>query len=428
MRCKLLIWLGTILLLSTLIAACSGSVGPAGPLGPAGPAGPEGPQGPKGEPGPQGADGPQGPAGEGVSGATYVGAATCSGCHTDLYDSFMKSGHAWGFSKVSEGQAPAYPYTKVSTLPQGYTWNDVTYVIGGYLRKALFVNKDGYIITDEPGKSGNPSYLNQFNFENSIVGKDAALVSYLAGTDKLPYDCGECHTTGYSDWPADVHQDNLPGLVGTWAEPGVQCEACHGPGSQHAGNPQGFRMSIDRSSDLCGQCHTRDAKEMVEVADGFIAGNQQYDESFQSKHLTLDCVTCHNPHLGIEQLHQAKLPTTRTTCENCHWQEAQNRKSMENLPCVECHMPRGDLSAWSNPDRFMADTRTHLMAIDPAQIDQFVTTKDANGVETIHSFSQVGLNIACKSCHSGGFTLTDEQLSAEAAVYHTPVVEATPTK
>ena len=53
-----------------------------------------------------------------------------------------------------------------------------------------------------------------------------------------PYDCGACHTTGWvADTDADTdgtladNQDGLPGIHGTWAAPGIHCEACHGPGA-----------------------------------------------------------------------------------------------------------------------------------------------------------------------------------------------------
>jgi hypothetical protein len=135
--------------------------------GPAGPPGPEGPQGPQGDPGPAGPSGETDPTGGG-----YVGSQTCAGCHQDIYDTFIKTGHPWALSKIVDGKAPNFPVTSLDQLPAGYTWNDILYVIGGYNWKALFVNTQGYIITDEPGKSGNTSYLNQW-FSNTLLGKQA---------------------------------------------------------------------------------------------------------------------------------------------------------------------------------------------------------------------------------------------------------------
>ena len=407
-----LIWLAALALIVVLFVACAG---PQGALGP------EGLQGPAGAIGPQGPEGPAGPPGESASiGADYVGSATCGGCHEDLYNTFMKSGHPYKLNKVVDGKPPTYPFTEITELPQGYTWEDISYVIGGYKWKARFMNKEGYIITDEPGKTGNAEYLNQFNFVNDIVGKDEGWVKYNSGKEKLLYDCGTCHTTGYANWPAGSHQDDMPGIVGTWAEPGIQCEACHGPGGNHVTDPGGVSMKIDRSSDLCGECHMRGAQEEVDAKGGFIEHHEQYEELFQSKHITIDCVVCHDPHTGVEQLRQAGEQTTRTQCENCHFKEAQNRKSMENVACVDCHMPRIGKSAWGDAEKFTGDIRTHLMAIDPTQIEQFETVKAADGTEHQLSLSQAGLNFACKSCHNGNFSFPDERLQEEATGYHAP--------
>jgi len=115
--------LGAMLLVAILLAACAGTEGPQGPAGPAGPAGPEGPQGPAG---PEGAAGSPGEDGEpGPSGAEYVGAEVCAGCHEETYDVFMKSGHAYKLNPVVDGEAPDYPFTSLSELPEGYTWDDI---------------------------------------------------------------------------------------------------------------------------------------------------------------------------------------------------------------------------------------------------------------------------------------------------------------
>ena len=124
MRHRWIIILGIILLATVLLVACAGPQGPAGGVGPPGPPGPEGPQGPAGV---------EGPVGQGSGAvAEYVGSVTCSGCHKDLYDTFMKSGHAWELNPVINGQPPQYPFNQLGQPPQGYTWNDISYVIGGY--------------------------------------------------------------------------------------------------------------------------------------------------------------------------------------------------------------------------------------------------------------------------------------------------------
>jgi len=46
----------------------------------------------------------------------------------------------------------------VTTPPEGYTWDDITYVIGGYNWKARFIGTEGYIIT------GDEDATSQYNF------------------------------------------------------------------------------------------------------------------------------------------------------------------------------------------------------------------------------------------------------------------------
>ncbi len=390
-----------IAILVVILAACAGPQGSAGPAGSAGAEGPAGPQGPAGEAAPVGAD--------------YVGSAKCGECHTATYETFTKSGHPYKLNKVVDGKPPTYPFTEVVELPEGYTWNDISYVIGGYNWKARFVDMNGYIITDKPGATvSNADYLNQWNFANDVVGKDAGWAKYHSGEAQLKYDCGTCHTTGYKP---DGHQDGMEGIVGTWAETGVQCERCHGPGSLHVENPYGVALAVDRDPELCGECHRRGDVTAVDAKGGFIEHHEQYEELFQSKHITLDCVTCHDPHTGVMQLRQAGEPTTRAACENCHYQQAQYQKSevmLQVVNCIDCHMPRIAKSAWGNADKFTGDIRVHIMAIDPTQVGQF--SEDGKT-----ALSQISLDFACKSCHvEGGMATvkTDEELQATATNYH----------
>jgi hypothetical protein len=337
-------------------------------------------------------------------------------CHADYYANFMKTGHAWKLNKIVDGQAPDYPFTELPSPPEGYIWDDIAYVIGGYKWKARFVNHEGYIITDAPGKSGDDTYKNQYNFPNLDIGfKEGAWGTYNSGKANKPYDCGSCHTTGYSP---RGNQDGMPGMVGTFDAPGIQCEACHGRGSLHVSNPTGFSMVVDRSSELCGRCHIRDEVEMVEAAGGFIQHHEQYEELFQSKHIALNCVTCHDPHMGVIQLREADQQATRTTCENCHFKEAQFQASIVHssigVDCIDCHMPRIVRNARGKADLFTGDIRAHLMAIDPYQVGQF--TEDGK-----YAYSQISLDFACRSCHVTGGTATvktDEELFEKAVNYH----------
>jgi hypothetical protein len=86
----------------------------------------------------------------------------------------------------------------------------------------------------------------------------------------------------------------------------------------------------DRDAEACGKCHRRGEVEQVDAKDGFIEHHEQYEELFQGKHAALDCVLCHNPHEGVKQLEEAKLPTTRTQCINCHFEKAKEQKNAKH--------------------------------------------------------------------------------------------------
>ena len=174
---------------------------------------------------------------------------------------------------------------------------------------------------------------------------------------------------------------------------------------------------VDRDAELCGQCHLRGGPEAVNASGGFIKHHEQYEELFQSKHIALDCVLCHDPHAGVMQLRQAGEQTTRTSCENCHFQQAKYQKSDVHpavAECIDCHMPRVTKSAVGNAEMFTGDIRTHMMGIDADQVGQF--TEDGS-----EALSQIGLDFACRHCHvDGGMATvkTDQELTAKATGYH----------
>lgn len=399
----LVVWLALMLAMAGC-AGVQGEEGIQGPLGPQGPPGAEGPQGPPGAPGAPGQDGVS------FTPPQFIGSEACAECHQELYDVFSRSGHNFKLNRVVDGQPPVYPFSEVPSPPEGYTWDDILYVIGGYHWKARFIDHDGFIIT------GDADATTQYNLYNEELDLGDEWVAYNAGTEK-PYNCGACHTTGYV---ARGNQEGRPGLIGTWALDGIQCEECHGPGSLHANHPLAFNMQIERDAASCGACHSRGAVEVVDARDGFIQHHEQYEELFQSKHAIIDCVQCHDPHSGVVQLRETDQPVVRTTCENCHFQQDNNRRNELHgrfaLDCIDCHMPRLTKSAVGDPERFTGDIRTHLMAIDPNQIEQF--TEDGSA-----ALSQLSLNFACRSCHNPeGFApeVTDAQLINAARGYHTP--------
>lgn len=387
-----------VVVLAILVVGCSGPQGPEGQVGPAGVTGPIGPSGPPGL--------------DATASQAYIGSEQCGECHEGQYQKFVLSGHPYKLNKVVNGEPPKYPYDDVtggvSEVPEGYTWDDISYVIGGFGWKARFIDKNGYIIT------GDADAVTQYNFANDAIDAEAGWVAYHAGEQK-PYDCGSCHTTGYTP---QGHQDEMEGIIGSWAFPGIQCEACHGPGSRHAEDPQGVQMQIDRDSQLCGSCHLRGNPAEIDASNGFEKHHQQYEDLYNSKHFAISCVTCHDPHASAVYDDPDVNPNKGISqvCESCHWQQeaVQNNPKHSRVDCTDCHMPPMGKSAQGNLELFTGDIRSHQFAIntDP-EAPQF--NEDGSLV-----MPYLTLQYACQHCHNGevGSNRDLQTLSDMADGYH----------
>ncbi len=309
----------------------------------------------------------------------YLGSEACGTCHGVILAEFRKSGHPYKLSKVVDGQPPARPFSQVPSPPAGFTWNDVAYMIGGFGWKARFVGQDGFIIT-----AGGQNQYNLATGTFSDYHKD----------EKKPYDCGRCHTTAYR---SDGNQDDLPGLVGQWEFPGIQCEECHGPGSLHANSPEVVAMTVDTRAETCGGCHNRGGVNNEVIAKGgFIRHHEQYNEMAAGPHTRLECVTCHDPHTGVRYNDLEGAQAIVAQCEACH---SKARAALASAPlsakkadfaCESCHMPFAGKSALAS-GQFVGDVRTHLVQINAdvgaAQFD--------GGLANPY----VTLDFACLGCH-----------------------------
>lgn len=312
--------------------------------------------------------------------ALFVGAATCNFCHADIYDEYMDTGHPHVLNLAYAGTPPEYPgfAPELPGPPDGYTWGDIAYVIGGFGWKAHFIDNNGYIITGAGV---------QWNLETGEwVGYR---VDEPPGTN--PYSCGRCHTTGY-EVSEDEYQDRLPGIVGAWAEAGVTCERCHGAGSRHAVDPEEYPMTIDRSADLCGECHYRSEDHRILASGGLIKHYGQYDEIQSAGHSNLRCVNCHDPHKSAKYDSENAITWD---CVDCHSKEVFHAGSHD---CVRCHMPRSVKSAVSTGEGIYlkGDMRSHIFAINADTTSaQFYDEDDST-----YSRGFNGLNFAClSSCH-----------------------------
>jgi len=314
-----------------------------------------------------------------VFGQAFQGSEYCLSCH-DIdpthgvnYNDWKTSGHPFALMKSEDAKNRAIP------LPAGKEWDDVSYVIGGYGPKTLYLDTNGYIITTPK---------NQYN---NLTGE---WTDYRVGESNVPFDCGSCHTTNYE---ASGNQDGLAGMMGTFDAPGIECEQCHGNGDTMDGD-------TPKTAEFCGTCHTRgNSSAVVPAMDGFIMNNGQYNEMLAGPHSGMDCVSCHNPHKP------SAFGITRQ-CETCHANKVASytAHSMADygVTCNDCHMPKATLAGQALGP-YEGDRKTHLFYINTDdQASMF--TQDGSAVALDFSVPDkpdkvnkgaVTLDYACKGCH-----------------------------
>jgi len=402
MQKRISISIVTLLLLSLLLVLAVGSVSTAAPVDPPAQTAPD-----------------QGKAG-------YVGSGVCKGCHNNQHTSFVETLHPWKVRPKEEATIVGqFPVTDVNG--QVWTLDDVDWVIGAKPKW-----KQRYIkIMDDGAWRILPVQWNIATQE---------WVPYHADTwQERDYrdSCAGCHTTGY-----DVNTK-------TWKEPGVWCEACHGPGQEHISGgfsqPPGQRKIYAKpDAEVCGACHTRGKTKDGKWSwpEGYVPGgdvhiediydvttaaskwwydnpddpddpyhakghHQQYPEWQASRHsqalaniqnlpFTQDfCLGCHSQDYR-EDPNNVTVATAEfgVTCQTCHTNhdkgaaEGQLRKPAYQL-CVECH--NGGLNAGQD---FTPGEKVHHPMREVFEGWGFP------GIDDIPSpHFQADGGATCKSCH-----------------------------
>ncbi len=382
--------------------------------------------------------------------AQYVGSAACATCHSDFGTAHQGHGHAQSLSTGS-GQPPLFSEQtadpRVPGPPAGFEWTDIAYIIGGYLRNAVFVDHQGNLLTT--GLTGTPT---QWLLDFRPTGAHAGFADFeptAASATAFDYSCFQCHTTGArpQDVPRPEFQDGRPGLAGTWAEEGVQCEACHGPGSQHFTIADGLvqirreRIFVDLDgSQSCAGCHGGGLDEttnVIEARDGFIEHYEQADELAASGyHARFACTVCHDPHYSTVYERGAAI---RNQCRACHTDVTDAKHGgkvyvrasdgyTEPVTCESCHMPYASRSGGSAEAAVfgdvarVADVRTHIFRIDFAPVDYAAFFSDDGSQVRLDEAGRAAVTVdfVCLRCHNGNglFSLTLERAAEIAEFMH----------
>ncbi|MFB3828311.1 MAG: multiheme c-type cytochrome [Bryobacteraceae bacterium] len=158
-------------------------------------------------------------------------------------------------------------------------------------------------------------------------------------SDHYSASCLRCHTVGYDADPAAVNGgfDDLatalkwvfpvvqkPGVFEALPEAlknvgNIQCENCHGPGSQHAATGSRMLISVSLGSGVCAQCHASGTNHIKSTE--WVSSLHAAATSYPSGAGREDCVRCHTGAGFIGQMRGSKTVDTKYTainCQSCH--------------------------------------------------------------------------------------------------------------
>lgn len=335
---------------------------------------------------------------------SYVGINTCKQCHSDKYDSFLRTGMGSSFAKADtnksiaqlDGHSVIYdeyqnyyyrPYWKGNQLyleefrlnPKGDTSYSkkvaVEYVVGSGQHTNSHIFSENEHLFQLPFTWYNqeskldlpPGYENGFNVRfDRIIGLE----------------CMSCHNampTGFVMGSKNKF---------TKIPQGIDCERCHGPGEAHVkkiqnGNLTDTSKYIDYSIvnpaklssqlqfEICQRCHLqgnivlKDDKSFFDfkpgmklnsVMDVYLPKREGEEDQFimashvdrfkSSKCFQMSkdyiCTSCHDPHISVKE---TNLQIFNDKCISCHQSEVVCTEdpikiNAKNNNCVECHMPK----------------------------------------------------------------------------------------
>jgi len=275
---------------------------------------------------------------EGLPG--YGGWKLCKACHQKTHEkivsAFPSTAHASALWAVSDQNDQNKLLGDFAANP-GFTLKDVAWVLGKGVRAQSYLDASFNALPQEwnaADKKWQPGQLG--DAKQSCLG---------------------CHTTGYDASTAQ------------WSDAGVTCEACHGPGANHAKSSDKLativrpgQLPADRRAMICGHCHSRGKNlDGLALAPAFVPGqdlaaqftldaetalgarNSQYNDLVRGKHLGagVTCTDCHDPH-GATGLKSQLLKPADELCLGCH--PADKLTGAQHTPpkdCIRCHMPKG---------------------------------------------------------------------------------------
>ena len=394
-----------------------------------------------------------------VMAATYVGAATCKGCHEAAYNAWRGSHHDLAMQEASDKSVlgnfanAKFSYAGITSTffkrdgkffvntdgPDGdLTDYEIKYTFGvSPLQQYLIEFPGGRsqalgVAWDARPKSADGQRWFHLYPKERITYKDPL---HWTGLDQnWNYQCAECHSTNLQK-----RYDAAKAAYDTkWSEINVACEACHGPGSGHvewgkknrgkkkSGETNGLvvqfnerrgvswvmdnaagvaRRSIARTTnieiDACARCHSRR---------GVLSENYEAGKPLLDTHLpALLTEGLYYPDGQIQDevyeygsFLQSKMHAAGVTCSDCHEPHSLKLRAERDGVCSQCHAPAKFASAEHHHHKTDSAGASCLGCHMPERIYMVVDPRRDHGfrVPRPDLSAKLGTPNACTGCHT----------------------------
>ncbi len=354
--------------------------------------------------------------------ATYVGSGKCKECHQEIHTGWKSTLHPYKFQLATPDNVVGDFSNNNRLEIDGKTTKMSRNGSDFFITTTGRDNKEHtYKIKYVIGEFWKQLYVTEFpNGELHILPAMWIVKTQQWKVTKVwsknliyQYACSGCHNTG-----TQINYDKASNTFKTtWADLGVACEACHGPGSLHVkAAPEDKAETIvnparipdpRRAAMVCGACHTRgssgegrygyphdykpggqlnfmfDEKPKLHPDGSSKANRQEYIDWRASGHARegVMCWDCHYTHRqGTANKSQTKKPGS-SLCRSCHQVENRGVHGIHSVNnCVGCHMPPIGKRATKG------DVHSHHFKVVSPQ-----ATIDAGGLDKQPN--------SCNSCH-----------------------------
>lgn len=329
----------------------------------------------------------------------------------------------------------------IYTANAGTTNVTITITAGTYMGVGLLPGTSGCALCHSGGQIA-PNKVVPWELTGHATQFARGIDGILAG-NHYSANCIKCHTVGYDTNTNAVNGgfDDVATLLGwkfptvmtngNWASletnyptlanvANIQCESCHGPGSQHMDTfGKTNVIAISYGSGVCAQCHdslfnepnvaqwqnsmhavtTRDPVGIASCAAchsgiGFIAQTQGTNTSDTSYH-PINCQTCHDPHGETVPSTNAPNPNlVRAMTSVTLMDGTVVTNGGEGLLCMQCHHARQKASTYAT---------TYHSNFGPHHGPQADMLQGVNGFnygQTIPSSAHANaVSDSCVTCH-----------------------------